>query len=200
MYLCIKLSDMSQLNNLYSQWLDVQPLSSDDEKRLKLKFMLAFNCICNHIEGNTLKYELSDLLGEVIGSTKMKDLEKLKAHHIYQNMIEQEAQTDKPSAKTFIHQEYQVMLHEDYRGYRHFPGGETMWWYEGEIIRFSMNPPRCILHLLQSDPSDFLSTISTTIGKSRSARQKQVDNLAEKGCKAGSKGKRRSWRVMIRST
>ena len=31
---------MSQLDKLYSQWLDVQPLSSDDEKRLKRKFML----------------------------------------------------------------------------------------------------------------------------------------------------------------
>lgn len=31
---------MSLLDKLYSQWLDVQPLSSDDEKRLKRKFML----------------------------------------------------------------------------------------------------------------------------------------------------------------
>lgn len=67
---------MTQLKNLYSQWLDVQPLSSDDEKRLKRKFMLDFNYNSNHIEGNTLTYgqtEVLLLLGEVIGSAKMKE-------------------------------------------------------------------------------------------------------------------------------
>ena len=353
---------MSQLDKLYSQWLDVQPLSSDDEKRLKRKFMLDFNYNSNHIEGNTLTYgqtEVLLLLGEVIGSAKMKDLEEMKAHNICLNMVEQEAQTDEPLTETFIRQVHQVMLREDYKVYRKLPGGETtsytvhagryktrpnsvitptgerfeyaspeetpalmadlvrwynevaeeesmspiqlaalfhyryirihpfedgngriarlmvnfilsrhkwpmmvirsknkkaylsalaladasvgpipadgahasfksiasfvnymekalsadisailefisgdretMWWYEGEIIRFSTATPGRILRVLQSDPNASLSTISTTLGISRSAIQKQVDNLAEKGYISRPEGKKRGWIVNVKA-
>lgn len=351
---------MPQLDKLYSQWLDVQPLSSYDEKRLKRKFMLDFNYNSNHIEGNTLTYgqtEVLLLLGEVIGSAKMKDLEEMKAHNICLNMVEQEAQTDEPLTETFIRQVHQVMLREDYKVYRKLPGGETtsytvhagryktrpnsvitptgerfeyaspeetpalmadlvrwynevaeegsmspiqlaalfhyryirihpfedgngriarlmvnfilsrhkwpmmvirsknkkaylsalaladasvgpiptdgahasfksiapfvdymekalsadvsamlefisgdretMWWYEGEIIRFSTATPGRILRVLQSDPNASLSTISTTLGVSRSAIQKQVDNLAEKGYISRPEGKKRGWIVNL---
>ena len=354
---------MSQLDKLYSQWLDVLPLSSDDEKRLKRKFMLDFNYNSNHIEGNTLTYgqtEVLLLLGEVIGSAKMKDLEEMKAHNICLNMVEQEAQTDEPLTETFIRQVHQVMLREDYKVYRKLPGGETtsytvhagryktrpnsvitptgerfeyaspeetpalmadlvrwynevaeeeslspiqlaalfhyryirihpfedgngriarlmvnfilsrhkwpmmvirsknkkaylralaladasvgpipadgahasfksiapfvdymekalsadisamlefisgdretMWWYEGEIIRFSTATPGRILRVLQSDPNASLSTISETLSVSRSAIQKQVDNLAEKGYISRPEGKKRGWIVIINDT
>ena len=353
---------MYQLDKLYSQWLDVQPLSSDDEKRLKRKFMLDFNYNSNHIEGNTLTYgqtEVLLLLGEVIGSAKMKDLEEMKAHNICLNMVEQEAQTDEPLTETFIRQVHQVMLREDYKVYRKLPGGETtsytvhagryktrpnsvitptgerfeyaspeetpalmadlvrwynevaeegslspiqlaalfhyryirihpfedgngriarlmvnfilsrhkwpmmvirsknkkaylsalaladasvgpipadgahasfksiapfvdymekalsadisamlefisgdretMWWYEGEIIRFSTATPGRILRVLQSDPNASLSTISMTLGISRSAIQKQVDNLAEKGYIARPEGKKRGWTINVQN-
>ena len=75
---------------------------------------------------------------------------------------------------------------------------ETMWWYEGEIIRFSTPTPARILRLLQSDPNASLSTISTTLGISRSAIQKQVDNLAEKGYISRPEGKKRGWIVNVR--
>ncbi|MBD5291522.1 MAG: Fic family protein [Bacteroides sp.] len=351
---------MSQLDKLYSQWLDVQPLSSNDEKRLKRKFMLDFNYNSNHIEGNTLTYgqtEVLLLLGEVIGSAKMKDLEEMKAHNICLNMVEQEAQTDEPLTETFIRQVHKVMLREDYKVYRQLPGGETtsytvhagryktrpnsvitptgerfeyaspdetpalmtdlvswynkaaedgsmspiqlaalfhyryirihpfedgngriarlmvnfilrrhkwpmmvirsknkkaylsalaladasvgpipaegahasfksiapfvnymekalsadisamlefisgdretMWWYEGDVIRFSTATPGRILRVLQSDPNASLSTISTILGISRSAIQKQVDNLAEKSYISRPEGKKRGWIVNI---
>ena len=351
---------MTQLNNLYRQWVDVQPLSSDDEKRLKRKFMLDFNYNSNHIEGNTLTYgqtEVLLLIGEVIGLAKMKDLEEMKAHNICLNMVEQEAQTDEPLTETFIRQVHKIMLREDYEVYRQLPGGETtsytvhagryktrpnsvitptgerfeyaspeetpalmadlvswyneaaedgsmspiqlatlfhyryirihpfedgngriarlmvnfilrrhkwpmmvirsknkkaylnalaladasvgpipadgahaslqsiapfvdymekalsadisamleflsgdretMWWYEGEIIRFSTTTPGRILRVLQSDPNASLSTISTILGISRSAIQKQVDNLAEKGYISRPEGKKRGWIVNI---
>lgn len=351
---------MSLLDKLYSQWLDVQPLSSDDEKRLKRKFMLDFNYNSNHIEGNTLTYgqtEVLLLLGDVIGSAKMKDLEEMKAHNICLNMVEQEAQTDEPLTETFIRQVHQVMLREDYKVYRKLPGEETtsytvhagryktrpnsvitptgerfeyaspeetpalmadlvrwynevaeegsmspiqlaalfhyryirihpfedgngriarlmvnfilsrhkwpmmvirsknkkaylsalaladasvgpipadgahasfksvtpfvdymekalsadisamlefisgdretMWWYEGEIIRFSTATPGRILRVLQSNPNASLSTISTSLGISRSAIQKQVDNLAEKGYISRPESKKRGWMVNI---
>ena len=119
---------MTQLDKLYRQWLDIQPLSADDEKRLKRKFMLDFNYNSNHIEGNTLTYgqtEVFLLLGEVIGPAKMKDLEEMKAHNICLNMVEREADTDEPLTETFIRQVHQMMLREDYRVYRQLPGGET---------------------------------------------------------------------------
>jgi len=353
---------MIQLDKLYKQWLDVQPLSSDDEKRLKRKFMLDFNYNSNHIEGNTLTYgqtEVLLLLGEVIGSAKMKDLEEMKAHNICLNMVEQEAETGGALTETFIRQVHQVMLREDYKVYRKLLGGETtsytvhagryktrpnsvitptgerfeyaspeetpalmadlvawyngaakdgslspiqlaalfhyryirihpfedgngriarlmvnfilrrhkwpmmvirsknkkaylnalaladasvglipadgayaslqsiapfveymenaltsdisamleflsgdretMWWYEGEIIRFSTTTPARILRVLQSEPNASLSAIATTLGISRSAIQKQVDSLAEKGYITRPEGKKRGWIVSVRN-
>lgn len=76
---------------------------------------------------------------------------------------------------------------------------ETMWWYEGEIIRFSTTTPGRILHVLQSDPNASLSTISTTLAISRSAIQKQVDNLAEKGYITRPEGKKRGWIVNVKA-
>ncbi|MDE6301752.1 MAG: winged helix-turn-helix transcriptional regulator, partial [Muribaculaceae bacterium] len=75
---------------------------------------------------------------------------------------------------------------------------ETMWWYEGEIIRFSTTTPGRILRVLQSDPSASLSAISITLGISRSAIQKQVDNLAKKGYIARPEGKKRGWIVKVK--
>lgn len=353
---------MTPLNKLYKQWLDVQPISSDDEKRLKRKFMLDFNYNSNHIEGNTLTYgqtEVLLLLGEVIGLAKMKDLEEMKAHNICLRMVEQEAETSEPLTETFIRQLHQVMLREDYKVYRQLPGGETtsytvhagryktrpnsvitptgerfeyaspeetpalmrdlvewyneaatngslspiqlaalfhyryirihpfedgngriarlmvnfillrhkwpmmvirsknkkaylnalaladiavgpipasgahaslqsitpfvtymenslssdiaatleiltgdretIWWHEGEIIRFTTTTPARILHVLKSDPSASLSTISATLGISRSAIQKQVDNLATKGYISRPEGKKRGWTVNVRN-
>ena len=119
---------MSQLENLYKQWQSIQPLSQDDEIRLKRKFILDFNYNSNHIEGNTLTYgqtEVLLLLGEVVGNARMKDLEEMKAHNICLNMIEREADGDTPLTEAFIRQVHQVMLREDYTVYRKLPGGET---------------------------------------------------------------------------
>ncbi|MDE6753676.1 MAG: winged helix-turn-helix transcriptional regulator [Muribaculaceae bacterium] len=74
---------------------------------------------------------------------------------------------------------------------------EIMWWYEGEIIRFSTTTPGRILRVLQSNPNASLSTISTILGISRSAIQKQVDNLAKKGYLARPECKKRGWIVCI---
>ena len=119
---------MSQLEKLFKQWRSIQPLSQDDEIRLRRKFMLDFNYNNNHIEGNTLTYgqtEILLLLGEVVGNAKMKDLEEMKAHNICLNMIEREADSDSILTESFIRQVHQVMLREDYKVFRRLPGGET---------------------------------------------------------------------------
>ncbi len=75
---------------------------------------------------------------------------------------------------------------------------ETMWWYEGEIVRFSTSTPGRILRILQSNPDASLSTISIALGISRSAIQKQVDNLANKGYITRPEGKKRGWIVKVK--
>lgn len=87
---------MSKLSEAYEKWMALQPLSSMDSARLDRKFMLDFNYNSNHIEGNTLTYgqtEVLLLMGEVIGSAKMKDLEDMKAHNLCLNLMIEDAKT-----------------------------------------------------------------------------------------------------------
>lgn len=117
---------MSNLTDLYQQWLAMQPLSDVDANRLHRKFMLDFNYNSNHIEGNTLTYgqtEVLLLLGEVIGNAKMSDLEEMKAHNVCFKMMQAEAATDNPLTETFIRQLHHTMLREDYTVYRKLPNG-----------------------------------------------------------------------------
>ena len=117
---------MSNLTDLYQQWMAMQPLSDADANRLHRKFMLDFNYNSNHIEGNTLTYEQTEvllLLGEVIGNAKMSDLEEMKAHNVCLKMMQTEADTDNPLTETFIRQLHHTMLREDYIVYRNLPNG-----------------------------------------------------------------------------
>lgn len=103
---------MSQLDKLYKQWLDAQPISVDDERLWQRKFMLDFNYNSNHIEGNMLTYGQTVfllLLGEVVGSAKMKDLEEMRDHNVCLNMVVSKADGDEPLTDTFIRQVHQVM-------------------------------------------------------------------------------------------
>lgn len=103
------------------------PLSPVDTARLDRKFMLDFNYNSNHIEGNTLTYgqtEVLLLMGEVIGSAKMKDLEDMKAHNFCLNLMIEEAQTADHLSESFIKRLHQVMLREDYTVYRDLPNGK----------------------------------------------------------------------------
>lgn len=352
---------MTQLEKLYRQWQSIQPLSKDDETRLRRKFTLDFNYNSNHIEGNTLTYgqtEVLLLLGEVVGNARMKDLEEMKAHNICLNMIEREADSDFILTEAFIRQVHQVMLREDYTVYRKLPGGETTgyvvhagryktrpnsvitstgerfeyaspeetpalmkdlvdwynqaveegvltpiqiaalfhyryirihpfedgngriarlmvnfilrrhkwpmlvirsnrkqaylnalaltdantgqipsdgahatisqikpfadymenvlianitdtieflsgdrelkWWFEGEVVEFSTSTPSRILKILEAEPNVSLSTMSKRLGINRSAIQKQIENLAEKGYIVRPEGKKRGWKVLLK--
>ncbi|ERI85994.1 HTH domain protein [Bacteroides pyogenes F0041] len=117
---------MKQIQELYQKWQSMQPLSSEDEERLRRKFMLDFNFNSNHIEGNILTYgqtEVLLLLGEVVGPAKMKDLEEMKAHNVCLKMMEAEALGDHPLTEGFIRNLQHTMLREDYEMFRQLPGG-----------------------------------------------------------------------------
>ena len=112
---------MKQIPELYQKWLAMHPLLPEDEQRLQRKFMLDFNFNSNHIEGNTLTYgqtEVLLLLGEVVGSAKMKDLEEMKAHNVCLKMMEAEALNGHPLTELFIRNMHQTMLREDYEVFR----------------------------------------------------------------------------------
>lgn len=117
---------MSKLSEAYEKWLSIQPLSDQDRMRLDRKFMLDFNYNSNHIEGNTLTYgqtEVLLLMGEVIGSAKMKDLEDMKAHNLCLALMKEEAVTADHLSESFVKRLHHVMLREDYTVYRELPGG-----------------------------------------------------------------------------
>jgi Fic family protein len=118
---------MNKIEDVIHKWDSLQPLSQIDSNRLERKFMLDFNYNSNHIEGNTLTYgqtEVLLLLGEVIGSAKMKDLEEMKAHNLCLKIMQSEAHSGNKLTETFIRQLHQTMLREDYTVYRKLPSGE----------------------------------------------------------------------------
>lgn len=120
---------MAHIDQLYNEWLALQPLKPEDKNRLDRKFMLEFNYNSNHIEGNTLTYGQTELLllfGKVVDEANMKDLEEMKAHNVCLRMIQEEADDKSHSlTETFIRQLHHTLLREDYTLYRQLPDGTT---------------------------------------------------------------------------
>lgn len=120
---------MAHIEQLYNEWLALQPLKPEDKNRLDRKFMLEFNYNSNHIEGNTLTYGQTELLllfGKVVDEANMKDLEEMKAHNVCLRMIQEEADDKShPLTETFIRQLHHTLLREDYTMYRQLPDGTT---------------------------------------------------------------------------
>lgn len=118
---------MTHIDQLYNEWLKLQPLKPEDKNRLNRKFMLEFNYNSNHIEGNTLTYGQTELLlmfGKVVDEANMKDLEEMKAHNVCLKMVQEEAaDKDHPLTETFIRQLHHTLLREDYTMYRQLPDG-----------------------------------------------------------------------------
>jgi len=76
---------MNRIDDLMKEWKELQPISSENQKRLDQKFMLEFNYNSNHMEGNTLTYGQTKLLlmfGETSGDAKLRDYEEMKAHNV----------------------------------------------------------------------------------------------------------------------
>lgn len=120
---------MANIDQLYNEWLALQPLKPEDKNRLDRKFMLEFNYNSNHIEGNTLTYGQTELLllfGKVVDEANMKDLEEMKAHNVCLKMIQEEADDKShPLTETFIRQLHHTLLREDYTMYSQLPDGTT---------------------------------------------------------------------------
>ena len=118
---------MGKIEELYQEWLSLQPIKEEYLQRLNRKFMLEFNYNSNHIEGNTLTYGQTELLllfGKVVDAANMKDLEDMKASNVGLNMMQEQASSEYPLTESFIRQLHQTILREDYTVYRQLPGGQ----------------------------------------------------------------------------
>ena len=74
-----------RIEELYKQWLSLQPLKPEDDERLWRKIRLEWNYNSNRIEGNTLTYGETELLlihGRVEGDHQMRYYEEMKAHDL----------------------------------------------------------------------------------------------------------------------
>lgn len=112
---------MKNSEELYREWLSLQPLKKEDQDRLNRKFMLEFNYNSNHIEGNTLTYGQTEMLlwfDKVVDEANMRDLEEMKAHNVCLKMIREFAgDKERHLTETFIRQMHKILLREDYTVY-----------------------------------------------------------------------------------
>jgi len=118
---------MSKIEDVYSRWQALQPLSDSLRNRLNRKFTIEYNYNSNHIEGNTLTYGQTELLllfGRVSGEGELKDFVDMKASQVGLKMMTEEATTSQmPLTQNFIRQLHKTLLREDYTVYRNLPGG-----------------------------------------------------------------------------
>ncbi len=105
---------MNRIEQLYSEWISLQPLKPEDKKRLDEKFRLEFNYNSNHIEGNTLTYGQTKLLlifGDTTGNAKLQDYEEMRAHDVGFNIITQDAKDiERPLSEAFIRELNKTIL------------------------------------------------------------------------------------------
>ena len=74
-----------RIDFLKNEWKSLQPLSSENERRLWQKLRLEWNYHSNHIEGSTLTYGETELLlvhGATHGNHTLREYEEMQAHDV----------------------------------------------------------------------------------------------------------------------
>ncbi|MDR3189421.1 MAG: Fic family protein [Prevotellaceae bacterium] len=109
---------MKTIGELHKEWLSLQPLRAEYQRRLDRKLMLEFNYNSNHMEGNTLTYGQTKLLfmfGETTGSAKLRDYEEMKAHNVGLELTRREAaDAERPLTENFIRELNKTIFVEDF--------------------------------------------------------------------------------------
>ena len=115
------------LEQIYNTWLSIQPLSEADRNKLNMRFTVEYNYNSNHLEGNILTYDQTELLllfGKVTGEGSLKDFNDMKASEVSVKMMEDEAANKKtPLTQNFIRTLHHTLLREDYTEYWTLPNG-----------------------------------------------------------------------------
>ncbi len=118
---------MDKLEQLYTQWQGLFPISERKRYLLSQRFSVDYNFNSNHMEGNTLTYGQTELLllfGKVSGEGDLKDYVDMKASQVGMVMMQEEAKLKgQPLTQNFIRQLHKTILRENYTVYRNLPGG-----------------------------------------------------------------------------
>lgn len=83
---------LQQIELMKRQLQDLLPMKDEYRQALEKKIRLEFNYNSNHLEGNTLTYQETELLlifDQSKGNHEMRELEEMKAHDVAYNLIEE---------------------------------------------------------------------------------------------------------------
>ena len=86
-----------KIDALQKRLESLQPLPTEIKQKLDKKYSLEFNYNSNHIEGNTLSYEETELLlifDKTTGNHEMREYEEMKAHDVAFDLIKEWAADD----------------------------------------------------------------------------------------------------------
>ena len=101
-----KNQELEKINNrieeLFNEWKALQPLNVKDRKRFDKKVQLEWNYHSNHIEGNTLTYNETEVLlieDREEGIHPPRDYKEMKAHDLAINKVKEFAKDKKRKLK-----------------------------------------------------------------------------------------------------
>ena len=109
---------MTNIEQLRKEWLSLQPLKPELQRRMDQQFMFDFNYNSNHMEGNTLTYGQTKMLllfGRTEGEALMRDYEEMKAHNVGLELMKREARDkQRPLSENFIRELNKTILVGDF--------------------------------------------------------------------------------------
>jgi Fic family protein len=144
-------ASLAQLDKLKASWLDAQPLSGEDDRRLKQKLRLEWNYNSNHIEGNTLTYGETELLliqGQTVGGHTIREYEEMKAHDVAVEYVGQLAREERVIAETDIRDLNKIILKEPF-------------WKEAETL----DGKRTRIQVIPGEYKSFPNNVKTPTGE-----------------------------------
>lgn len=109
---------INYINELTKKHKSLLPMSVENKRRLDKKFMLEFNYNSNHLEGNTLTYNETELVlifGDTKGDHTLREYEEMQAHNIGYNLVKELAsEKERPLTESFIKNLNEVILVRSY--------------------------------------------------------------------------------------
>ncbi len=109
---------LSKIDKLANDLAALQPMKPEYQKSLDNKFRLEFNYNSNHLEGNTLTYNETELLlifDDTKGAHTLREYEEMKSHDVaYKLVYEWAKDTEHPLNETFIKNLNEIILVRPY--------------------------------------------------------------------------------------
>jgi Fic family protein len=102
---------------LIKEYKSLLPMKQEAKSILDKKLRLEFNYNSNHLEGNTLTYDQTEMLlhyNKSIGDALVSDIEEMKAHDLALNMVKSAALSPEPLTEKFIKELNRIILVEPF--------------------------------------------------------------------------------------